>query len=105
MLYFCIVLKNVIAKYYKWGLSVLFGIGVFMFWYLAFPHALSYQEQYQLFLWTGDYFCERISVPGGNMPTWFDVVYLTNDKMTLVYPDGGSQGAWAEASFWHFKAK
>ena len=42
---------------------------------------------------------------GGNMPTWFDVVYLTNDKMTLVYPDGGSQGAWAEASFWHFKAK
>lgn len=65
MLYFCIVLKNVIAKYYKWGLSVLFGIGVFMFWYLIYPHALSYQEQYQLFLWTADYFCERISVPGG----------------------------------------
>jgi hypothetical protein len=64
-LYFCIVLKNVIAKYYKWGLSVLFGIGVFMFWYLAYPHALSYQEQYQLFLWTADYFCGRICVPGG----------------------------------------
>jgi len=42
---------------------------------------------------------------GGNMPTWFDVVYLTGDKMTLVYPDGGSQGSWGEASFWHFKAK
>jgi len=42
---------------------------------------------------------------GGNMPTWFDVVYLTNDKMCLVYPDGGSQGGWGEASFWHFKAK
>ena len=26
-MYFCIVLKNVIAKYHKWGLSVLFGIG------------------------------------------------------------------------------
>lgn len=44
---------------------MLFGIGVFMFWYLIYPHALSYQEQYQLFLWTGDYFCERICVPGG----------------------------------------
>jgi hypothetical protein len=42
---------------------------------------------------------------GGNMPTWFDVVYLTGDKMTLVYPDGGSQASWGEASFWHFKAK
>ena len=44
---------------------MLFGIGVFMFWYLIYPHALSYQEQYQLFMWTGDYFCERICVPGG----------------------------------------
>ena len=42
---------------------------------------------------------------GGNMPTWFEVVYLTGDKMTLVYPDGGSQGAWGEATFWHFKKK
>lgn len=41
----------------------------------------------------------------GNMPTWFDVVYLTADKMCLVYPDGGSQGSWGEATFWHFKAK
>jgi hypothetical protein len=45
---------------------------------------------------------------GGNMPTTFEVVYLTNDKMTLVYPDGGdfgSLGGWGEATFWHFKAK
>jgi hypothetical protein len=47
------------------SLSVLVGIGVFLFWYVAYPHALSYQEQYQLFLWTGDYFLERVSVPGG----------------------------------------
>jgi hypothetical protein len=39
------------------------------------------------------------------MPTWFEIVYLTGDKMCLVYPDGGSQGAWGEATFWHFKAK
>ena len=48
-----------------WGLSVLVGIGIFLFWYVAYPHALSYQEQYQLFLWTWDYFVERISLPGG----------------------------------------
>ena len=41
-------------------------------------------------------------------PTEFEVVYLTGDKMTLVYPDGGdfgSNGGWGEATFWHFKAK
>ena len=41
-------------------------------------------------------------------PTIFEVVYLTGDKLTLVYPDGGdfgSNGGWGEASFWHFKAK
>lgn len=42
---------------------------------------------------------------GGNIPGTYEVVYLTGSKMTLVYPDGGSQGGWGEASFWHFKAK
>ena len=44
----------------------------------------------------------------GNIPGTYEVVYLTSDKMTLVYPDGGDFGAlggWGEASFWHFKAK
>lgn len=58
-------MKKGIGKYYNIGLSVLVGIGVFLFWYVAYPHALSYQEQYQLFLWTGDYFLERLSLPGG----------------------------------------
>ena len=44
---------------------MLVGIAVFLFWYVAYPHALSYQEQYQLFLWTCDYLMERISLPGG----------------------------------------
>ncbi len=45
---------------------------------------------------------------GGNMPTSFEVVYLTGSKMCLVYPDGGdfsSNGSWGEATYWHFKAK
>ena len=58
-------MKKVIGRYLDWGLSVLVGIGIFLFSYVAYPHALSYQEQYQLFLWTWDYFVERISLPGG----------------------------------------
>ena len=54
-----------IGRYLDWGVSMLLGIGVFLFWYVVYPHALSYQEQYQLFLWTGDYFWERVSLPGG----------------------------------------
>ena len=45
---------------------------------------------------------------GGNMPTTFEVCYLTGSKMCLVYPDGGdfgSLGGWGEATYWHFKAK
>lgn len=58
-------MKQLFAKYGHIGLSVLFGIAVFLFWAVGYPHALSYQEQYQLFLWTTDYFCERVCVPGG----------------------------------------
>ncbi len=45
---------------------------------------------------------------GGNMPTSFEMVYLTANKMCLVYPDGGdfsTNGSWGEATYWHFKAK
>ncbi len=45
---------------------------------------------------------------GGNMPTTFEIVYLSSNKMCLVYPDKGdfgSLGNWGEATFWHFKAK
>ena len=44
---------------------LIFALAIFLFWWLAYPHALSYQEQYQLFLWTGDYLVERLSVAGG----------------------------------------
>lgn len=45
---------------------------------------------------------------GGNKPTKFDLVYLSDDKFCLVYPDGGrfsDLGGWGEATFWHFRAK
>ncbi len=52
-------------KYESWAISALLGIVVLLHWLWTYPHALSYQEQYQLFLLTGDYFLERISVAGG----------------------------------------
>lgn len=58
-------MRELLVRYWKWGLSILMGIGVLLFWGLGFPHALSYQEQYQLFLWTTDYFWERIGIAGG----------------------------------------
>ena len=45
---------------------------------------------------------------GGKYVTDFEVVYLDDQHMTLVYPDGGAfgdLGGWGEASFWQFKAK
>ena len=62
---FAAFMKKGMGKFYNIGMLVLVGIGVFLFWYIGYPHALSYQEQYQLFLWTGDYFWERVSLPGG----------------------------------------
>lgn len=44
---------------------VTFGIAVFLFWMLGYPEALCYQEQNQLFLWSGDYFVHDLSVAGG----------------------------------------
>lgn len=52
-------------KYIKTGVAVVFGIIVWCFWALGFPHALGFQEQLQCFLFDGEYFAERISMPGG----------------------------------------
>ena len=46
-------------------LTLAFGIAVFLFWRFRYPFALTYQEQLQLFLFDGDYFCERMAEPGG----------------------------------------
>ena len=45
--------------------SAVFGIAVFLYWWLLYPYVLGFQEQNQLFLFTLDYFRERISVSGG----------------------------------------
>ena len=45
--------------------TLLFGVAVLLFYGLAYPHHLHYQEQYQLFLFDSTYVWEIVRVPGG----------------------------------------
>ncbi len=45
--------------------SILFGLVVTVFFAIAYPHHLHFQEQYQLFLFEGSYVHDVLSVPGG----------------------------------------
>ena len=58
-------MKKYLSNYWKATLTVLFGVAVFLFWRYAYPFALSYQEQFQLFQSGDSYFMERIALPGG----------------------------------------
>ncbi len=52
-------------KGFKAMATAVLGAAVFAFWMWAYPQALSYQEQNQLFLFSWDYFRERMALPGG----------------------------------------
>lgn len=43
----------------------IFGVIVYLFFTLMYSYHLHYQEQYQLFLITGDYFLSHLQIPGG----------------------------------------
>ena len=58
-------MKRFLSKYNRLLLTLLLGICVFLLWKIRYPFALTYQEQFQLFLFDGDYFTERIVEPGG----------------------------------------
>ncbi len=58
-------MKQIISKYGKLAFSLLWGVGIFLFWYVGHPEALAYQEQNQLFLWSMDYLCHDLSIAGG----------------------------------------
>ena len=58
-------MKRFPSKYWKIGATVIFGLVVYCFWRYRYPFALTYQEQFQLFLFDNDYFIERIGEPGG----------------------------------------
>lgn len=48
-----------------WVCSLLFGVAVLLFFGLAYPHHLHYQEQYQLFLFDTAYVWDIVRLPGG----------------------------------------
>lgn len=56
---------NLLNKHWKIGATLLFGVVVFLHWWLVSPMLLAYQEQYQLFLMDGDYLCQRLMIPDG----------------------------------------
>ncbi len=59
-------MKNLLShKYIPWLLTILFGLAVFLFWKFRYPFALTYQEQFQMFLFDSDYFAERMAEPEG----------------------------------------
>jgi len=58
-------LSDSLSKHGRLLLTLAFGIAVFLFWRYRYPFALTYQEQLQLFLFDGDYFCSRMAEPGG----------------------------------------
>ena len=45
--------------------TLLFDVAVLLFFGLAYPHHLHYQEQYQLFLFDWDYVWDIVKLPGG----------------------------------------
>ena len=58
-------MKNLMIKYWKPLLSLLFGVAVVIFWAVPYVGGLCFQEQYQMFLFDTNYFLERIVLPGG----------------------------------------
>ena len=49
----------------KYLCTLLFGVAVLLFFGLAYPHHLHYQEQYQLFLFDNTYVWDIVRHPGG----------------------------------------
>ena len=52
-------------KHIHYIYTLLFGVSALLFFGLAYPHHLHYQEQYQLFLFDSSYIWDVIALPGG----------------------------------------
>lgn len=53
------------SKYWQYIILTTLAVVVFCYWLFLFPFIPIIREVSQLFLWTGDYFMERIVIPGG----------------------------------------
>lgn len=57
--------KNVVVKYAEYMFPAIFFTGLFIFYSFFYNSHFHFEEQFQLFLLTGDFFLEKISHPGG----------------------------------------
>lgn len=70
--------------------SAVLALAVFLFWWLLHPGVLGFQEQNQLFLFTCDYFLERMSVSGGladyiaEFITQFSYIPVLGEVLTAI---------------------
>jgi len=60
-------------------LSILLGVCVFVFFDFYYPFHVQYQELFQMFLFSSDYFFERVAEPGGV------ALYLGNFLVQFFY--------------------
>jgi hypothetical protein len=58
-------MKNCISVSLDKLFSLAFGVAVFCFFAFVYPFHLNYQEQYQMFLFSWDYFLNYFAKPGG----------------------------------------
>ncbi len=47
------------------GVQTAFAVAVFVFWAMAYPFALGWQEHFQIFLFDAEFFVSRVVEPGG----------------------------------------
>ena len=58
-------MNHIISKYWQPIILSILSAMVFCYWLFLYPFIPIVREVTQLFLWTGDYFTERIVIPGG----------------------------------------
>jgi hypothetical protein len=58
-------MKNIKTKYWQYVILAVLAGAVFCYWLFLFPFIPVGREMSQLFLWTGEYFTERIVTFGG----------------------------------------
>lgn len=62
---FLMKIRQFINAYWQQLLLLLIAVAVFCFWGYAHPEKVVAREAFQMFLWNGDYFADRMAVPGG----------------------------------------
>ena len=58
-------MNRILSKYWQPIILTILSAMMFCYWLFLYPYIPVAREMSQLFLWTGDYFMERIMIPGG----------------------------------------